>query len=94
MVAREIQSLLSEKIQLEKEIQETDYNISVKNTEINSLQVKMVFIAPLRSALSQKKLKITKKNYKKITKEKLVFRKFSKNWLRKIKKQILIILYN
>jgi predicted nuclease with TOPRIM domain len=29
---------LSEKIQLENEIQETDYNISVKNTEINLLQ--------------------------------------------------------
>ena len=38
MIAKEIQSLLSEKIQIEKEIQETEYNISLKNTESNSLQ--------------------------------------------------------
>ena len=38
MIAKEIQSLLSEKIQIEKEIQETEYNISLKNTEQNSLQ--------------------------------------------------------
>ena len=38
MIAEEIQSLLSEKIQIEKEIQETEYNISLKNTEQNSLQ--------------------------------------------------------
>ena len=38
MIAKEIQSLLSEKIQIEKEIQETEYNISLKNTEMNSLQ--------------------------------------------------------
>merc|ERR1711936_1188046 len=37
-MAKEIQSLLSEKIQIEKEIQDVEYNISLKNTEQNSLQ--------------------------------------------------------
>ena len=37
-MAKEIQILLSEKIQVEKEIQETEYNITVKKTELNSLQ--------------------------------------------------------
>ena len=38
MIAKDIQSLLSEKIQLEKESQNTDYNMSVKKTEQHSLQ--------------------------------------------------------
>merc|ERR1712223_1394021 len=38
MMAKEIQSSLSEKIQIEKEIQDIEYNMSVKNTELNSLQ--------------------------------------------------------
>ena len=37
-MAKEIQTLLSEKIQIEKEIQETEYNMTVKKTELNSLQ--------------------------------------------------------
>ena len=39
MIAKDIQSLLSEKIQLEKEAQDTEYNMSVKSTEFHSLQV-------------------------------------------------------
>ena len=38
LMAKEIQTLLSEKIQIEKEIQETEYNMTVKKTELNSLQ--------------------------------------------------------
>ena len=38
MIAKDIQALLSEKIQLEKESQSTDYNMSVKKTEQHSLQ--------------------------------------------------------
>ena len=39
MIAKEIQAMLSEKLQIEKEVQDTEYNISVKNTEAHNLQV-------------------------------------------------------
>ncbi len=38
MIAKEIQSMLAEKLAIEKEVQETEYAISVKNTECHSLQ--------------------------------------------------------
>lgn len=38
MIATEIQSFLGEKLNLEKELQETEYNLSVRNTESQSLQ--------------------------------------------------------
>jgi chromosome segregation ATPase len=38
MIAKEIQAMLSEKLQIEKEVQEVEYQISVKNTESHSLQ--------------------------------------------------------
>ena len=38
MIAKEIQVMLSEKMAIEKEVQEIEYNISVKNTETHSLQ--------------------------------------------------------
>ena len=38
MIAKDIQALLREKIQLEKESQDTEYNMSVKSTEFHSLQ--------------------------------------------------------
>ena len=37
-MAREIQALLQEKMQLERDVQETDYNISARNSETHSLQ--------------------------------------------------------
>ena len=40
MIAKEIQAMLSEKLQIEKEVQDTEYNISVKNTEAHNLQVR------------------------------------------------------
>ena len=38
MIAKEIQSMLSEKVSIEKEVQETEYQISVKSTECHTLQ--------------------------------------------------------
>ena len=38
MIAKDIQALLREKIQLEKESQDAEYNMSVKSTEFHSLQ--------------------------------------------------------
>lgn len=38
MIAKEIQVMLSEKMAIEKEVQEIEYGISVKNTETHSLQ--------------------------------------------------------
>ena len=38
-MAKEIQALLQEKMALEREVQEHDYQISAKNTETHSLQV-------------------------------------------------------
>lgn len=38
LMAKEIQELLQEKMLLEREVQESEYNISVKNTETHSLQ--------------------------------------------------------
>ena len=40
MIAKEIQAMLSEKLQIEKEVQEIEYNMSVKNTESLNLQVR------------------------------------------------------
>merc|ERR1719347_385970 len=37
-MAKEIQALLQEKMSLEREVQEQDYNMSARNTEIHSLQ--------------------------------------------------------
>ena len=38
-MAREIQALLQEKMMLEREVQEQEYNISARNSETHSLQV-------------------------------------------------------
>ena len=38
-MAREIQALLQEKMLLEREVQEQEYNISARNSETHSLQV-------------------------------------------------------
>ena len=55
MMAKEIQSLLSEKIQIEKEIQDTEYNMSVKKTEENSLQGEFDTLASTLKQLTNQK---------------------------------------
>ena len=55
MMAKEIQSLLSEKIQIEKEIQDVEYNMSVKNTELNSLQGEFDTLASTLKQLTNQK---------------------------------------
>ena len=55
MMAKEIQTLLSEKIQTEKEIQETEYNITVKKTEMNSLQGEFDTLASTLKQLTNQK---------------------------------------
>ena len=55
MMAKEIQSLLSEKIQIEKEIQDTEYNMSVKKTEENSLQGEFNTLASTLKQLTNQK---------------------------------------
>merc|ERR1711953_172170 len=55
MIAKEIQTLLSEKIQTEKEIQETEYNITVKKTEMNSLQGEFDTLASTLKQLTNQK---------------------------------------
>ena len=55
MIAKDIQSLLSEKIQLEKESQNTDYNTSVKKTELHSLQSEYDTLASTFKQLTNQK---------------------------------------
>ena len=55
MIAKDIQSLLSEKIQLEKESQNTDYNMSVKKTELHSLQSEFDTLASTLKQLTNQK---------------------------------------
>jgi epidermal growth factor receptor substrate 15 len=55
MIAKDIQSLLSEKIQLEKESQNTDYNMSVKKTELHSLQSEYDTLASTLKQLTNQK---------------------------------------
>ena len=55
MIAKDIQSLLSEKIQLEKESQNTDYNMSVKKTEQHSLQSEYDTLASTLKQLTNQK---------------------------------------
>ena len=55
MIAKDIQSLLSEKIQLEKESQQTDYNMSVKKTEMHSLQSEYDTLASTLKQLTNQK---------------------------------------
>lgn len=55
MIAKEIQAMLSEKLQLEKEVQEVEYQISLKNTESHSLQSEFdTLSATLRQLTSQR----------------------------------------
>ena len=55
MIAKDIQALLSEKIQLEKESQSTDYNMSVKKTEQHSLQSEYDTLASTLKQLTNQK---------------------------------------
>merc|ERR1712018_841233 len=55
MIAKDIQSLLSEKIQLEKESQNTEYNMSVKKTEQHSLQSEYDTLASTLKQLTNQK---------------------------------------
>ena len=55
MIAKDIQSLLSEKIQLEKESQNTDYSMSVKKTELHSLQSEYDTLASTLKQLTNQK---------------------------------------
>ena len=43
MMAREIQELMKEKMVLEREVQEVQYNIQARGTESHSLQVSNTF---------------------------------------------------
>lgn len=55
MIAKEIQSMLSEKLQIEKEVQETEYQISVKNTESHSLQSEYDTLAATHKQLTNQR---------------------------------------
>ena len=55
MVAKEIQVMLSEKLQIEKDIQDIEYQISVRNTECHSLQSEFdTLSATLKQLTSQR----------------------------------------
>jgi hypothetical protein len=43
-LCREIQELLQEKMQLEREVQDQEYNIQARKTETHSLQVGLLYI--------------------------------------------------
>ena len=55
MVAKEIQAILSEKLQVEKEVQDIEYNMSVKNTECSSLQSEYETIAATHKQLTNQR---------------------------------------
>ena len=55
MVAKEIQAILSEKLQVEKEVQDIEYNMSVKNTECGSLQSEYETIAATHKQLTNQR---------------------------------------
>ena len=54
-MAKVIQTLLGEKIQIEKEIQDIEYNMSVKATEMNSLQGEFDTLASTLKQLTNQK---------------------------------------
>ena len=55
MIAKEIQAMLSEKLMIEKEVQEVEYNMSVKNTEVHNLQSEFdTLSATLKQLTNQK----------------------------------------
>ncbi len=55
MVAKEIQSMLAEKVQIEKEVQEIEYQISVKTTENHSLQSEFDTLSATHKQLSNQR---------------------------------------
>jgi len=55
MLAKEIQTMLSEKLQIEKEVQEVEYQISLKTTESHSLQSEFDTLAATHKQLTNQR---------------------------------------
>jgi septal ring factor EnvC (AmiA/AmiB activator) len=55
MMAKEIQAMLSEKLSVEKDVQDTEYSMSVKSTEIHSLQSEYDTLAATLKQLTNQK---------------------------------------
>ncbi len=55
MIAKEIQSMLAEKVQIEKEVQEIEYQMSVKTTEGHSLQSEFDTLAATHKQLTNQR---------------------------------------
>ena len=55
MMAKEIQAMLAEKMIIEKDVQEIEYNMSVKSTEIHNLQSEFDTLAATLKQLTNQK---------------------------------------